>query len=145
MNWIKESESELRNYRKMRDAIKYMSEQIKNIDCEITAIKSAKIDEDRVSGGTNTREDWIVDSIMKKSELELQTVIAQKNLKLVESGLCSVTNEERRILELFFVDRPKNYIDILCDELGYEQSNLYYHKDIALRKFTLAVFGVVST
>jgi len=145
MNWIKESESELRNFTKIQNDIKTLSDQITSIDYETTSIKCTNFDRERINGGASRREDWIIENIMKKNELELYYAIAKKHMDLVERGLGSVTKEERRILELFYIERPKNYIDILCDELGYEQSNLYYHKDIALRKFTLAVFGVIST
>ena len=138
MNWKKEAEYELRNYTKMKEIVIRNTELIEQIEYEIITLRGARIDGTPVSGGTNEREDWLVDNISKKNELEIMIVIAKKHIDMVECGLLAVTEEERRILRLFFVDRPKDYIDRLCCELGYEQSSLYYHKDIALRKFTLA-------
>jgi hypothetical protein len=145
MNWIKEAEKELQNYKNTKTQIRSIPELIRNVDIEIASIKSTRVDSIPVSGGTNAREDWLIDKLMRKEELEMKKKIAEKHMDLVERGLNALDASERRVLELFYIDRPKDYIDRLCDELGYEQSNLYYHKNIALRKFTLAIYGVVDT
>ncbi len=145
MKLKKEAENELRNYIKMENVIKHNTEMIYVIDQDMIALRSVKLDGSPVSGGTSTREDWLIDKISKKDKLELMINIAKKQLELIERGLLTLTEEEQKILRYFYVDRPKDYIDRLCDELGYEQSSLYYHKDIALRKYTLAVYGVIDT
>ncbi len=145
MNWKKEAEYELRNYSKMKDMVISNEDKIEQIDYEITTLRGVRADGNPVSGGTNAREDWLVENLSKKNELEMMIVIAKKHVDMVECGLSALLDEERKILSLFYIERPKDYIDRLCCDLGYEQSSLYYHKDIALRKFTLALYGVIET
>ena len=70
--------------------------------------------------------------------------IVKREVKIIENGLAILSGEERRILELFYIQRPTDYVIRLCDELAIEKSELYRRKDKALEKFTRACFGVVS-
>ncbi|MEL4106765.1 DUF1492 domain-containing protein [Oscillospiraceae bacterium WX1] len=146
MNWRKEAENELKDYGRYHESLKHYSDMLKDIDNDITSIGAVKLDVAPNGGSsTHSREDWFINKLEKKNEIDTKITLVKKRMELIERALQTMSRDEKRILQLFFVERPKNYIDRLCDELGYEQSNLYYHKDIALRKFTLAIFGVIDT
>ena len=144
MNWKKEAESELRSYSQMKNLIIKSKGLYDQIDQNMTGVRGARVGRKPIEKGTCAREAR-TDSISKNKELESMSLIAAKQLELVDRGLSALTDEEQKILRYFYIDRPKNFIDRLCDELGYEQSSLYYHKEIALRKYTLASYGLIDT
>ncbi len=63
-------------------------------------------------------------------------------VKLTERGLSQLTDEERRVLERFFIYRGGRHVDDLMEELCYERTRIYELKDEALYKFTVAMYGM---
>lgn len=118
--------------------------QIETLELQYGAIRSATTDSEPVSGGTNRREDMLVTNILKRQTLENDLEIAKREIEITNKALGVLTSDERRILELFYINRQSGYIDRLCDELCVERSRVYTMKDEALRKFCLAICGTVD-
>ena len=68
----------------------------------------------------------------------------KKLLDLIERGLASLDKTERLVLDRFYIDRPKNHVERLMEELNYEKTRVYEIKDQALYKFTIAMYGIVE-
>ncbi len=66
-------------------------------------------------------------------------------VSMVEGGLSILEDEERLVLELLFIRKPKGAIDLLCDLLGTSKSVVYTRRDKALRHFTMALYGAVES
>ena len=111
----------------------------------MTRIRSATTDGTPVSGGTSTREDAMVNNIARREELKLAMKEARAWVKIVDSGLAVLDEEERHILDRFYIHRDKGNVERLCDELHLEKTRVYELKDKALRHFTMALYGVVET
>lgn len=118
--------------------------QIETLELQYSAIRSATTDSEPVSGGTNRREDMLVSNILKREALKNDLEIAKREIEITKKALSVLNADERRILELFYINRQSGYIDRLCDELCVERSRVYTMKDEALRKFCLAVCGTVD-
>jgi len=145
MKWNSISEQRLRDYEKRRDALVNIPEQIAILEDQFTAIRSATTDATPVQGGLdNRREEMLINNIEKRKELEFNLKIAKREVKLTERGLKVLTDEERRIIELFYIAKSRNSVDWICDELLLSRSEFYRRKDEALRKFTIAVYGIVG-
>ncbi len=139
MNWKKETENELRDYKKKQDALGNIPEIVARIDYELMLIKSQQ------NAGSISHyklDDVILDNIIKKSELERNLSLIHERIDLIERGLDNISYDERRILQDFYVDRPADYILKLCAEFGCEKSSIYSRKDTALRNFTMAMYNV---
>lgn len=145
MNCRREAIEKLKDYTAKRNSIQSSIEEIKRLDAEIAHIRSAISDTTPVSRGDSAREDMLINSIAKKDELKLALSMAKWWVKKVDRGLMVLDEQERRILDLFFIHRAKGNVGILCEELGIEQSSIYRRRDSALRRFTLALYGVVET
>lgn len=144
MNWCRISIERLRTHRKRQQALISIPEQIKSLEEQFAAIRSATTDATPVQDNSNRREDMLVYNIAKREELRHNYSIVKREVMLTENGLAALSEEQKRILELFFINRPKNYIERLCDELYVSKTELYRRKDDALKDFTVAVYGIVD-
>lgn len=135
----------LKNYETRKISLEQLKEQIAALDIQFTAIRAAKTDGEPISGTmSNRREDMMIDNIQKRDELKANYKVAKREIEVTEKGLEALTKEERRILEMFFILRPYDHVGLLCDELNIEKSEVYRRKDSALRKFTMACYGVID-
>lgn len=144
MNWAVIAIQRLRDYENRKQSLANIPMQIKTLEMQCEALRSATTDGTPVRGGTNMREDMLVSNIAKREELKNNYRIAKREVELTEKGLSALTDDERKILELFYINRPRDYIERLCEELCVERSRVYTLKDNALHKFTVVVYGVVE-
>lgn len=144
MDWKQPAVQRLKNYETRRLALSTIPAQLETLEMQFTSIRGARTDGDPVSGGTNRREELLLANIQKRSELKANYKIAMREVEITEKGLDALTKEERRILELFYIVRPTDHISRLCDEFAIEKSEVYRRKDDALKKFTIAMYGVVE-
>ncbi len=64
------------------------------------------------------------------------------DVRKVERGLAALSDQQRRILEVFYIDRCSDHVWVLCDELFVESAEVYRRKERALRDYIFAVYGV---
>ena len=145
LNWCVFSIQRLKDYESRKEAVESLTEQINNLDARFTAIRSAATDETPVQGGNgNKREEMLIQNISTREELKNNLEITKHEIEITEKGLAALTDEERKILERFYINRSKGYIDRLCDELFVSKTELYRQKDEALKKFTIVCYGIVE-
>ena len=145
MNWQKISIQRLRDYESRRNSLELIPEQLETLEMNFTAIRAASTDGTPTRDGTsNRREDALISNIAMRDELKNNLAIAKREIEITEKGLEALTVEQHKILYSFFVNRPYRHIELLCEELHVEKTKLYQMKDEALKKFTLACYGVVE-
>ena len=145
MDWKPAAIQRLKDYEARRNSIQLITEQLKNLEMQFTAIRAARTDGEPVKGGEgNRREDMLLSNIVLRDELKANHQIAMREIEITEKGLAALTKEERRILELFYIRRPYDHVSRLCEELSVEKSEVYRRKNTALDKFTIACYGVVK-
>lgn len=145
MNWKYEAVDKLKGYEAHKRALENIPREIKRLEGAFVSIRSATTDGTPVSGGTCTREDAMVNNITRREELKVAMREAAAWVKIVDGGLAVLDEEERHILDRFYIHRAKGNVERLCDELHLEKTRVYELKDKALRHFTLALYGVVET
>lgn len=145
MNWKYEAVDKLKGYEAKRTSMERAREEMRRLEDDMTRIRSATTDGTPVSGGTSTREDAMVNNITRREELKVAMREAAAWVKIVDGGLAVLDEEERHILDRFYIHRAKGNVERLCDELHLEKTRVYELKDKALRHFTLALYGVVET
>ena len=144
MNWQTVAKDRLKEYKGRITAIECIKEQIEMLENSFTSIRSATTDSIAVSDNTNRRENMLINNIATRDGLKHNLKVAKTEVKITEKGLMCLTPEEKRILELFYIERHSDYIERLCDELFISKSELYRRKDEALKKFTRACYGIVE-
>lgn len=145
LNWSVFAIQRLRDYENRKEAEHNLAEQIKELEDRFVSIRSATTDGTPVKGGNeNKREEMLINNIATREELQKNLDIVQTEIKITENGLASLTEEESKILRLFYMQRQKGYIDRLCNELYISKTELYRQKDDALKKFTMMCYGIVE-
>lgn len=145
LNWSVFAVQKLRDYEDRKTAVENITEQIKALESRYTAIRSATTDGTPVQGGNeNKREEMLIHNISTREELKNNLDIIQREIEVTEKALATLTEEEKLILTRFFILRQKGYVERLCDELYISKTGLYNKKDVALKKFTLACYGIVE-
>lgn len=144
MNWSYMAVQRLKAYESRREAIKNIPEEIALLTQRFQSIRAAVTDGTPVQESGNRREEMLVYNIAKREELKINLEIVWREVRLTEKGLAALSDEERRILELFYITRGKKSVERLCEELFVSKTELYRRKDEALRKFTMCSYGVVE-
>ena len=141
MNWKREAEQKLRNYAACRRALTAIPLMIEELKCRRKGVRSARVDGRAVSGGTNGREEMLVSSLNRQEELEQRLAATKVYVAGVEEALSALNEEEKLILDRFYIHPIRGCAGSLCEELCMERSNVYRRKDQALRHFTMALYG----
>lgn len=144
MDWQKISIERLRDYETRKKALESIPEQLEALEMSFAAVRAARTDGTPVKEGGNKREDALINNIVMRQELERNLEIADKEIEITKRGLADLTEEERTVLDKFYINRPRRHIDELCESLNYERTRIYEIKEKALRKFTLSCYGIVE-
>ena len=145
MNWKREAIDKLKNYEARREALENIPKEIKRLESAYAGIRSATTDGTPVSGGSNTREDSMLSNIVHRDELKRRLREARLWVAQVDKALAVLDDEERLVLDRFYIHRAKGNVGELCERLNVEQATVYRKRDSALRRFTIALYGVTET
>lgn len=83
----------------------------------------------------------MLNNIVQREELERSLEQAKMWVALVEAGWEILTEEERLILERFYVHPERGAADRLAGDLSLDVKTVYKRKDAALRRFTISLYG----
>lgn len=145
MDWKREAADELRNYQNRKLAITNISEQIKDLAMEITSIRSASADGSPVAGGSNGRDDALVNNILKRERLEEAQRLTENRVRRVDRALNQLSEQDRCVLQRFYITPYIGGVERLCRELSIEKPTVYRWKDRALRNFTIIMYGITES
>lgn len=143
INWKKEAIDELKNYEDLKESIHSLNERIALTQNQIYNISACQIGE-RVGNSSGNGDDVRLNKMVELEELKARKLITQKRVQLVQNALDKLNNEQRRILELFYIKRPNAYMDELMQSFSIEQAEVYRRKNDALRRFTELMYGILG-
>lgn len=63
----------------------------------------------------------------------------------VDKALAILSDEERLVLDRFYLHPIKGAIEDLCERMNIEKATVYRRRDDALRRFTIALYGATDT
>ena len=141
-NWIYNAKQDLREYEAVKNSLSAIPKQIAELNSQITTLKAVTYDKTPVQGGSSGREERLMDYIDRKARLEKNKVIAASKVKRIESGLEQLSDLEYRVLDYRYIKGMS--VRAVCSALGYEESRVHELKRLALRKFTLAMYGITD-
>ncbi|NLU24135.1 MAG: DUF1492 domain-containing protein [Clostridiales bacterium] len=145
MDWKREAVDKLRCYEAKRTSLSTMEEELRRLDDAMTGIRSATSDSTPVSGGSSTREDAMINNIANREELRRARRDAVRWVRMVDAALAVLDDEERLVLDRFYIHRQKGNVDRLCEDMHVEKAQVYRRKDNAVRHFTIALYGNIET
>ena len=135
---------DLKKHRAREESLRNIAERIKALKEKSVAIKSSSTSAAPIKGGGNRVEDRLLDNIVERERLR-HTYRATKHLvEIVERGLSNLEEDERFILDAFYISRQKKHIERCTERLHLEQAQVYRMKDKALYKFTIAMYGLID-
>lgn len=143
-NWQYNAMQDLREYQAVKESLVSIPEELKALEIDMQLVRGTSYDKSPVQGGASGREDRLIDYIDKKGRLAENLRAATVRVRRIERGLAGLSDNERLVLNRFFISREHGHVDRLCEELGYEKTAVYNIKDAALKKFTLSMFGVID-
>ena len=143
MDWKREAKTELRDLPVMREAVANIPERIKMIEAKKTSLQAAS-DSTPVQGGGNRNEDRLLDLIVEGERLKYSLQAHQIRLGLIERGLEALNEQEQLVVKTFAEHRSGEAVDILTATLYVERSRVYQLWDAALRRYTIAEYGLTD-
>lgn len=145
MTWKHEAIEKLKQYRAKSLALEDIPLEIKQLEVGLQSIRSAYPDNSSVKGSGITRENAMLNNIAYREELGISHQQTLLWMKRMDKALGALTSEELLILERFYINPEKKAADRLAGDLQVDVKTVYRRKDEALRKFTMALYGVLET
>lgn len=137
--------ADLKAYKGKEKSIANLEAELVEVKSRCGSIPSMRYDKERTSGGEphNPADQWINDLVMRE-EIEAQLRKVRFEVEKVRRVLEQLTEEERAVLNGFYMNRGNRYIDRLIDQLHLEKSSIYRLKDRALENYALFAYGATS-
>ena len=144
MNWKTEAVEKLKKMEAMRQSLVSIPQEIGRLESVARGMRGATTDKVPVTGGGSRREDAWLNNIVQREMLARSLEQAQRWVNCVQGALSVLAPEERLILMRLYICPERKAVERLAGELGIEQSSIYRHRDRALEKFTMALYGLAE-
>ena len=148
MNYIKEAEDILINYRKLNDSIKNLNERKKYIASQSKPKELGSIDYSKPGIQKQNYSNNTITQMCEIIQINEQIKETEAELKIVKDILGQIKNEDKTLeqfIQLKYIEgQKKKSMRKIAAELGYsEDSNdtIYNIKNKALREFAIRYFG----
>lgn len=145
MNWKIEAVEKLKQYIPRKLSLNSIPLEINRLESSMEGIRSAVSDGSSMRAGGGSRDDMYLSNMTHRGELERAMEQAAMWVDMVESALEILSDEERLILERFYMRPEKGAADRLAGDLRIDVKTVYRKKDDALRRFTIAMYGCTES
>ncbi len=136
MDWKTCAVDDLRRYNQIKIGIINLQERLRIIN------KSIKHRGTTSNNRRRRMDSDIINALVEGERLQRNITSAESLAALVERGLGSLSDEEKKVLQRFYMSNAPVSSRVLAAELGYEPRTLYRLRERALEKFTLAMYGM---
>lgn len=140
INWKKEAIEELKRLEDLKESIHSLNERIELIQGQLYNISAVQIGE-RV-GSSDDGDDVRLSKMVELEELKARKLITEKRVQLLQDCLDKLSEEQRLILDRFYIRRTSDYIEELEEVLFKSRAQIYYEKDNALRRLVRLLYGI---
>ena len=146
MDWKCIAIEKLKGYQAKRQALESIPLEIAQVESNMTSIRSALTDAAPVKNSKgNAREDMLLNTIVRKDELQRVLERTQLWVKEVDGALSVLDPNDRKVLEYLCIYPTKDGLARLCNELFVEPRQVYKRREKALRNFTIALYGCTES
>ena len=141
MLWKQVAIETLKLYESKRLSIKSIPQEIRRLELEMQSIRGATSDGSPSKGGGVGPANMYLSNIVRREELERSLEQSRIWVSLTDSALSLLNDEERLLLDRFFIHQEKQAADRLAGDLHIDVKTVYRRKDDALCRFTVALYG----
>lgn len=140
MNWKQETIDKLEKYRAMTHAVKSIPLELFSLNKEAQAVQSRR---PRNPQAQKAQQERLMDLMVKRQELEQCLSNAECWTQITADAMAQLTDQERSLLTMLYIDKvdPR----MVCMQKNLDRSSLYRHRDAALKKLTLALYGALES
>ena len=140
INWKKEAIEELKRLEDLKESIHHLNERIELTQNQLYNISAVQIGE-RV-GGSGDGDDVRLSKMVELEELKARKLITEKRVQLLQDCLDKLSEEQRLILNRFYIRHTSVYIEELEEVLYKSRTQIYQEKDRALRRLVRLLYGI---
>ena len=140
INWKKEAIEELKRLEDLKESIHHLNERIELTQNQLYNISAVQIGE-RV-GGSGDGDDVRLSKMVELEELKARKLITEKRVQLLQDCLDKLSEEQRLILNRFYIRHTNDYIEELEEVLYKSRTQIYQEKDRALRRLVRLLYGI---
>ena len=141
VNYKKLAIKELRTYKDLEKSIRLGEKRIKDIE-QSGSGKSYSMGLGIQRSNDNNTEDYIIALIEEKENTAQHIAVNKLKLSVIQAVLHEMTEEEIKILKMFYIERKRYHYVQLEQELYCSHSHVYNKRNAALKKYILLRFGV---
>lgn len=145
MDWKSVAIDKLTDYGAKRQAMEGIPLEIAQVESDMASIRGSRVDGTPVKGGNSGYEDRMLNCLAQKEELQRILERTQMWINAVDGALAVLAQDERRVLDRFYITGGRGAAEDLADEFAVDVKTIYARKDRALRKFTIALYGVTES
>lgn len=145
MNWKNEAVEKLKQYIPRKLSLNNIPLEINRLESSMEGIRSTVSDGSLRKGSAGSQDDMYLSNMFHRGELERAMEQAASWVDMVEAALEILSDEERLILERFYMRPEKGAADRLAGDLRIDVKTVYRKKDDALRRFTIAMYGCTES
>lgn len=132
----------LREINIKRKALSNIQERLSYLKDEMERVKGPVLNTTPVQGGAlNKEEERRLNNIALRAEMTLNAKELEREIENFDKAWQCLTELERIVLTVFFVEQQRDCVKRLSDQLGCEKSKIYYLRNDALYKMTLFLYG----
>ena len=139
--WRMVAVNDLQTLKAKRQALINIPERIAELEAQATCIRSTTADGTPVKGGGSSREDMLLNNITEKDELREALDQTQKQVAKIDRALGVLTDTERRILQVRYIDREPGAISKLSCELDLDERTVRNRLSDAMKQFAISMRG----
>lgn len=144
MKWEDCAIQDLKKLNMLKSSIINIQERIEVLEMKFEGIKAISISDDITGLNDKPWDDHIVDNIVERKRLKLLLEADKKMIKIINRGMSCLDTNEQKVLEGFYIDKQRDHIEYLKEELMIEKSQVYRIKNQALYKFTSHMYGLAE-
>jgi len=125
-----------------RVALRTLPERLQELEAVADGLNAHKLDGVKVSGSRSIEAAFAA-NYEERDRITDKLRSANSELRILETALDSLREDERLVLELFYVHRRKGHVEELQERLNCEASTVYRRKNTALQKLYDRVYGAI--
>lgn len=134
----------LRLYEAKKVALSNIPVEITRLESVMTSIRSATADGTPATGGGSGREEMLLTNILRREELQRAMEQARCWVDQVETALGVLSQEERLLLDRFYIHPEQGVAERLASELCLDVKTVYKRRGTAMWRFCHALCGCVE-
>lgn len=140
MDYIKEAENYLRHYKELKSSIKHAEHEIAKLKWKSRPGEVSAVSND-ITGVTADHPGNTLNEMYQLQKWQDVRDESNREIQHVENLLAGMEEKERKVLEMWYVQRMDKY-DIAA-EFGYNSKQPVYNtRNIAIKKFAVILFGI---